>query len=365
VLEGADLTRADLFDVQADLGALAAARSGPEAPGEPTIDPDVLIEIHFEDPSVVVSGDTCAVLWENPDGEDVLTIRAMVCPLGGTAGGVGTALPVTSAQVTARGLLPTADGFLCVFFVEKPGGVELVTIPLARDGSLGEPRALRLGYAPAVRPILVSEPDGLYVYGIGRQGALSVHRLDDTGLTELVRAPATTWRGFCGKSDPILLGKGGTLATVRKDGLGKLLTAPTGYPGRLTSAAWRSSDDTVGVAWSLREERGLRFSVVAKDAEAVKFDAKADVGALDLAAYGDRWLCVWTRDGDPVEAMAVWMPSGKPFSILKKGQLDELEDLRLVTAPGRALAAMVGFGGELLVVEVGESAATTVARFGD
>jgi hypothetical protein len=216
--------------------------------------------------------------------------------------------------------------------------------------------------------VLVPDGEGFLIYGIGRQGALSVHRFDGTVLHELMRAPAGTYRGFCGRLDPILLGKGGTVAAVRKDGIGRLMSAPTGYPGRLTSAAYRAEGEQIALAWAGKGEKGLRFQALGVDTEATRLDIKSDIGAMDLRSVGDRWLLVYTReatdDTDITHPMAVWMPGGKPFPLLDGPDRIDIEDVRLV--PGdKPRVAMLTLGEDLVVVEVGAESATVVARFGD
>lgn len=368
-LTGANLDRADLFDVVADPDTLRAARLPAGVADTPTlaVGGDEGIELHFEDPAVAASGDATAVLWDNADDEDVFTLRCLVArsPRPVTGGSHALAIPVD--QVLARGLLPAADGFWCVLFLDRPAGVEMMVLAVGTSGAFGPPKSVRLGYTPVVKPVLVPEEDGFLIYGIGRQGALSVHRWDGTTLHELMRAPAGTYRGFCGRLDPVLLGKGGTVAAVRRDGIGKLLSAPTSYPGRLTAAAWRADTEQIALAWVGKAEKGIRFQVLGVDAEPARVDVASDIGAVDLRAVDDRWLLVYTREAptenDVTLPMAVWLPGGKPFALLSGDDAVDIEDVRIL--PGsEARVAMVTLGEDLVVVDVGEGTAKVRARFG-
>lgn len=355
--DGAELDGADLFDVQANDALLARLQSG----GAGADTPEGPVDIHFEEPAVVISGDTAAVLWENADGEDVLTMRVMLCPLGDEVSGVSYALPVPADVVTARAMVARPHGFTAVLFAERPGGVEVLAFDITPEGAITALKPARLGYTPIVRPILTVEGDDVLVHGIGRQGALSVHQLGDGVLTERMRAPAATYRGFCGRLDPVLLGKGGTVASVRPDRIGRLQTAPTGYPGRLTAAALRGDDEAVAVAWTQREERGVRFAEVG--GETTRLDPKLDISAVDLAAVGARWLLVWARDADETEVMAAWMPDGAPFRLFEPSLIEDIEDLRMVPG-GEPTVAVVGGDGELVLIEVSGNAGRQIARFG-
>lgn len=363
VLDGAQLDRADLYEVTADPGVLTPP-TPPAAAADALEDVDGEIELHFEDVAVAVSGGVYAVLWENPDGEDVMSLRLMVCPHDGENVDRSVVVPAQADQVVARFLVPTATGFAVILLLEKPGGTDVSWLPVDREGVVGTAWSTRAGYTPVVRPVVVPDGEGALVYGMGRQGVLTVHRLAAGTWTEVNRAPATTWRGFCGKNDPVLLGKGGTVAPVRAEGIGKLVTAPTGYPGRLTAAALTPDGERMALAWTAREEKGVRFCVAGSGAEAVRVDPKASVGALDLRAVGDRWLCVYTREVDVSEPVGIWQPGGKPLLLADPKLLDEAEDVRFVLGEGPPRVAVCGLGGQMLVVEVEDSHARPVARFG-
>lgn len=358
---GADITNADLFDVVGGTDALLRTQQGVNSDPEPVVIAD---SIHVDQPCTAQIGQTLGVIWDNTsDEEDDTTI--CVALLTGAELPRILHLPVASEQVLTRTILPNSAGlFTVVVLLESPGGVVMQVHDLSLAGELSAPKGVRLGYTPVVRPIFLPDGDGFLIYGIGRQGALSVHRHDANGLKELMRAPAGTYRGFCGHVDPILLGKGGNLAAVRPDGIGKLLTAPSSYPGRLTAAAARESSEQVAVAWTTREERGLRFLVIGAD-EPTRIDAKLEIGSVELLNFGERWLLAWTREaskgGDPTVPMAWWLPGGKPFPLLSDAEQEEITDIRPVFSE-KPMLALVTFTETLVVVEVGEEGGKVVAH---
>lgn len=366
-LNGANLDRADLFDVTADADSLKGARLPAGAEGAPVAAAAVDdAELHFDDPSVAISGEVCGVLWENAEADDSVTLRFLISTSASPVRTGAAALAVPVDQILARGLLPTGDGFSIILFLERPAGVELMVLPTNRAGVVGAQKSVRLGYTPVVKPVLVPDDEGFLLFGIGRQGALSVHRFDGTTLHERMRAPANTYRGFCGRLDPVLLGKGGTVAAVAPDGIGRLLSAPTTYPGRLTTAA--ATDDGVALAWAGKGEKGFRFQRLGVDTEAVRVDAASEIGALDLRAFGDKWLAVYTREASTeagvTAPMAVWLPGGKPFALLGEDDLVDIEDVRLLPGP-RPVVGLVTFGEDLLVVDVGTDGGKVRARLGE
>lgn len=380
-LTGADLTGADLEDCVLDGADLTDAVIEPEALGRARVTLSVpapavplVGALHFDDPSLAVSAVGFAALWENSEQNEALVLRIAVVPHGGKHDGTAPVLPIPTDHVLARAILPSINGFRAAVFVDRPGGVDLTVHEISAAGVIGAARSARLGYAPVVKPVFVPEDDGFLIFGIGRQGALSVHRWDDNGLTELMRAPAGTYRGFCGRLDPVLLGKGGTIAAVARDGIGKLQSAPAGYPGRLTSAAIRTVDDrgVVALAWVGKEGKGLRFAELRTDVEPKPIDVKADVGALELVAVGEKWLLVYTReamtDRECTLPWAVWIAAdgtaGKPFALLTGGDVEDVEDVRFVTGEGPPRVGVVTLSETLLVVEVGETSGRVTGRFG-
>ncbi len=362
-LEDANLERADLFDVQADAAALARARLPRGFTAGVEDDAEAPVELCFESPMVALSEGHLAVFWENPEGEDEVTLRIGVCAEGAEWDGRATVVQVQVDQVLARAVLPAPGGFICAIVVDKPGGAELLTVPLGLDGRLGTPKGTRIGYAPSVLPIFGVDAEGsVLLYGMGRQGMLSVHRWDGVSLNEVMRAPSSTYRGFCGRLDAVLLSRGGTVAAVRSDGIGKLITAPTGFPGRL-NAAVRGDGDRVSLAWTRREERGLRVQRLGVDTEPLRLDATLDIGSLDLVVVGDRHLLLWTRESDSSVPMAAWLPGGKPFRLTAPDADIESDTVQVVASLGPPRVVLTGLGDEVVVLEVRETDAREVGRF--
>lgn len=362
-LDDANLDKADLFDVQADPKALARARLPRGFSAGADEEEEVPVELCFESPALASSGDLVGILWENPEGEDEVSLRVGVVRAGDEWEGRATLVPVQVDQVLARALLPTRDGFLCALVIDKPGGAELLTVPVGADGRLGQPKGARIGYAPAVLPVFGAEADGsVLLFGMGRHQMLSVHRWDGTTATELMRAPSSTYRGFCGRLDAVLLSRGGTVAAVRRDGIGKLLTAPTGFPGRL-NAAVRAGGDHVSLAWTRREERGLRVQRLGVETDSTRLDATLDIGSVDLWTADDRTLVVWTRDGDTPVPMAAWLGQGKPFRLLAADSEVEADAVQVLAGTGAPRVALTGLGDEVVVLEVHDEDAQEIARF--
>jgi hypothetical protein len=100
-------------------------------------------------------------------------------------------------------------------------------------------------------------------------------------------------------------------------------------------------------------------------------DAESDIGALDIAAHGDRWLVVWTREApterDATLPYAAWLPGGAPFPLLAGRDRVDVEDVRFtmgVGPNGGPCVALVTLGEECVVVEVGDTEARVVGRIG-
>jgi uncharacterized protein YjbI with pentapeptide repeats len=367
-LSGADLTGtllegADLFDTVADPGVLPSDERAAVVAA-----PDDAVELHFENPSVATSGAATAVLWENADADDAFVLRYVVTKGGAPVRSGSRAFDVPADEVLAHAVLPTAAGFQCALVLDRGAGVELMVVPLGVDGALGTPRTVRLGYTPSVKPIFVPDGDAVLVHGIGKEGVLATHRFDGTTLHELMRAPAGGYRGFCGRLDPVLLGKEGTVGSVRRNGISRLLPAPVGYPGRLTAAAHQQDAGRIALAWAGKADLGVRFVTLAPGGEQVRVDAQAAVGAVDLAAFGDRWLLVYTResqkDEDVTAPMGVWLPDGKPFPLLAGEDVVDVSEVSILPGPTPQVA-LVTFGEDLLVVEVGAAGGVVRARFGE
>lgn len=369
-LEGASFDGADLSEAVVDAGAMGRARVTlhmPEGGDERTGG------LHFDEPGLASQGDAVAVLWENAEDGDRLVMRLAIAT-GGASQGPALAVAIPAEQVLARAVLPTPRGFRVVALLERPGGIDLA-VAEAVGGKLGTPRSCRLGYVPAVKPVFQADEDGFLVYGIGRNAGLSVHRWADGQLSELLCAPAGTYRGFCGRNDPVLLGKGGTVAAVQTDGISRLRVAPSGYPGRLVAAATRPEDDGelgMALAWVGKDQRGVRVVRLGVDDEPLVVDPEADVGAIELCWDRDRWWLAWTAEGtherDHTLPYACSIPParggpGKAVPLLSDADADDIEDIRAVVGDGPLRLGLVTLAEALVVVELGGKKPRVVARF--
>lgn len=360
-----NFTGADLTDTVLDASLAARLRGAPVR----VVAIAHAVELHIDEPWVAQSDDHIAVIWFNAEEGDDEVIRVAVRKLGKAAGEPKAAeIPVPAAQVVARVLVPGPDGFRAVLLVERPGGMDLMVFGVTLEGVVGEPHTSRLGYTPTTLPVVVPDGDGFLLFGIGR-GMLSVHRWNAEGLTERLRAPASTYRGFCDRLNPVILGKGGTVTSVDADGIGRLLTAPTSFPGRL-QAACAAREDLIALAWITRDEKGLRIQRLGGESEPHRIDSQLPVGSVDLRAAEGGWWLVWMReavaDRDVPVPMACFVPEvgepGKPFALLGAGDVEDLEDLRFVMGDGPPRLAAVTLAESLVVIEIGKNSGRVVAR---
>ena len=344
-LRGTDFTGADLFDAQVDPEALRTAR-GHSA--EPDVDGDE-ISLHIEEPSVAVSPTHVVVLWENADGEDVLTLRIAVVARGSDWDGRALPLGVAGDAIIARSLVTLADGFLALLFLDRGGACDVQAVRIANDGTRTTLPELRLDYAPAITPLVGTEGGKIFIYGLGRSGTLAVHELAGDTLIERLRAPAGTWRGFCSRHAPILLGKGGTMARVRPDGIASILSVPDGFPGRLQAAA-QEGDEPITLVWTQRDEQGVHVSAGGQE---VTLHEGTDIGGVDLMAGPDGIVAVWMCEED--ENIPMYARVGgqlKPARILTGDALQDLEDIRFVHSTSGPAVALTTMNGECLVVDL-------------
>ena len=362
--DSTDFTGADLTDaiLDAPLAERLRDRLGVQAPVA------AALELHFDEPSVAQAHGHLAALWFNVEDGESEVLRVAVRPLNG-AGEAGAAeLPVSAGQVVARQILPSPTGFRAVLLVDKPGGMDVTVFEIALDGTPGPGRSARLGYSPTTLPVIVGEGDGALIYGIGR-GMLSVHRWSPDGLTERLRAPASTYRGFCDRLNPVVLGKGGTVTAVEDQGIGRLITAPVGFPGRLQAAS-ALREDLIALAWVSREEKGLRVQRLGVDSEPTRLDVKHSVGSVDVRTAPGGWWVAWIRepvaDRDVPVPMALFLPqvgeAAAPFALLGSADLEDLEDLRFVAGEGPPLLAAVTLEEALVVMEIGANGGRVLAR---
>lgn len=353
-LKGTNFTGADLFDAQVDPAALGELRAAAPAEAES-------FELHVEDPSVAVGPGHVAVLWENADGEDVLTLRVAVVPKAAAWDGHALPLGVPGDTVIARSLVALDDGFLAVLFLEKGGSCDVQAVHLLADGTRAPARPHRLDYTPAITPLVGVEHGRVFIYGIGRQGTLSVHEWTADALVERLRAPAGTWRGFCSRHEPILLGKGGTMARARPDGIGAIVSVPTGFPGRLQAAAGEGGvDDAIATIWTQKEEQGVHLHV---GGNAHVAHPESDIGSVDMISTPTGFIAAWMCEDD--ENVPMYTTSSTPGRrILGPDELEDLEDVRFVHSLGGPAVALSTMNGECVVVDLGGDTPAILARVG-
>jgi hypothetical protein len=377
---GADLSTADLTGAQVDDSTDFSGADLTDAVLDPALDErlkgspprivpaNTAVELHIDEPWVAQSGRHVAVLWFNVEEEAEEVLRVAVRELGGDSTGPAAELPIPAAQIVARLIVPAPTGFRAVLLVDKPGGMDLTVFDVGLDGVPGPGRSSRLGYTLTALPVVVPDADGFLIYGLGR-GMLSVHRWSPEGLVERLRAPASTYKGFPDRFSPVIYTKGGTVTAVEADGIGRLLTAPPGFPGRLQAAS-ALREELITLAWVSKEEKGLRVQRLGVDAEPHRLDAQHPIGSVDLRAVEGGWWLAWMRepvaDRDIPMPMAVFVPDagavGKPTPLLAGDDLEDLEDLRFVLGDGPPRLAAVTLEETLVVIEIGKAGGRVVAR---
>jgi uncharacterized protein YjbI with pentapeptide repeats len=359
-----DFTGADLTDTVMDVALAERLRQDVQRPPATA----AAAELHLDDPSVAQAHGHVAALWFNVEDGESEVLRVAVRSLSGRGEAGAAELPVPSAQVVARQLVPSATGFRAVLLLYRPGGMDVTVFDISIAGVAGPGRTTRLGYSPTTLPVIVGDGDGALIYGIGR-GMLSVHRWSAEGLAERLRAPASTYRGFCDRLNPVVLGKGGTVTAVEDQGIGRLLTAPAGFPGRLQAAS-ALREDCIALAWITREDKGVRVQRLGVDAEPMWYDAKHPVGSVDVRSAPGGWWVAWMRepvaDRDVPMPMSLFLPErgdpAAPIPILGPAELEDLEDLRFVAGEGPPRLAAVTLDESLAVLELGERGGRVVAR---
>ena len=359
-----DLSGADLTDAVMDEQLAERLRGRPQNLPAPA----GKVELLIDEPWVAQGGKHVGVLWFNAEDEEDEVVRVAVRRVGGEASGPTSELPVAAAQVVGRALVPAPGGFRAVLMVEKPGGTDVTVFDVSIEGEVGPGRSARLGYSPTTLPVVLPDGDGFLFFGIGR-GALSVHRWSPEGLAERLRAPASTYKGFCDRLSPVMLSKGGTVTAVDADGIGRLVTAPVGFPGRLQCAS-ALREDLIALAWVTKDDKGLRVQRLGVDSEPLRLDPTLPIGSVDLRAADGGWWLAWMReavaDRNVPVPMALFVPEsgapGKPFALLSGEDVEDLEDLRFVVGDGPPRLAAVTLEETLVVIEIGRSGGKIVAR---
>ncbi|MFT5686262.1 MAG: hypothetical protein ACI8RZ_007218, partial [Myxococcota bacterium] len=319
ILEQTDFTRADLSDADmegADFSEAILTEAQLDGPIVGVVHAEIppAKRLIVEDPVVAVAHKHVAVLWENiePGGG---RLRVLVSSISGRPKSPPAAFRAPADLMLSRLLAPVADGFLAAALLERPAGVMLVLANVGLDGKLSEQRTIKLGYTPMVRPILRMEGDDLLLYGISREGpAVIVQKLTDEGLVPHRGEAMSTARGFVGSQDPIVLSKGGVVMQVRAGGMGKPMRAPSGYPGRVSSAC--AAGDGLSLVWSLKGAPGLHISLLSPTdpAEQRKLVPKKFIGNVSTGVSGAQAWAAWSVEElspqIPASAWAVRLPDG-------------------------------------------------------
>jgi len=376
-LDGSDLTRADLTGAslqgaslrQADLretrldgvdlsvadtdGAVLALPVSEEADAEEEF---TWVPVQFGDFQACLSGERIGVLWENEEPDEVVALRVAVVSPRVPWDGRSIALPDPADLVIARALVPSENGFRALLFVERPAGLVCRLADIGPGGAITSMRTLPFDYVPAVRPVLVTRPDGFYVIGLSRNGPLiQVHRWEGEGLVPIFREKVPTARGFAGNEEPVLVCKGGVVIPVSPEGLGRPVRSPETFPGRSPTAC-RFKDD-VFLAWIEPGAQGFRYCFARSGADPYveRMLPRVGISSLDAARFGNRILVAFTREGDelrsPTGLNGVWFPGGRPFPLVPNLESDA-EEIRFVYGSNHPVVAASTLDASLVVVEV-------------
>ncbi|MFT7519404.1 MAG: hypothetical protein ACI9MC_001545, partial [Kiritimatiellia bacterium] len=222
-LDGADLTGHDprllgLDDATIETLSAWGAAHDADAP------------LIISEPAAARSGGFVALLWLNPDSETLNSLRWGLMGQSSVTTGI---LHISTDGVQARAVVPTQDGFELVILQDRPGGAVLVCVPLSTAGVTGVPSILPLGYQPAVAPVMEFRDGVMLVFGIARRGpTLIVQQRTDEGLVPTHSERVATARGFYGRHHAVLATRGGVVMNVGRDGAGKPVRTPDGFPGK-------------------------------------------------------------------------------------------------------------------------------------
>ncbi|NOY25116.1 MAG: pentapeptide repeat-containing protein [Oligoflexia bacterium] len=341
-LSGADLRRADLTDAKLDdvdlsQADLTDAQLDPDIAAAVGLKPSTLTlpdTIWVEEPAFSVNNDRVALLWENEE-EGGNRIRVLAGPIRGKRPKKAYALPVPADLVLSKTIMPATDGFMAMALVERPAGTMAVLCPIARDGTPGAARTLRLPFTPLVRPVLRVEDGETRLYGISREGpGLHVLRVTEDGLESIHVSRMSTARGFVSANDPVVLSKGGVLVVLRAEGPDQPVSAPASFPGRSPCAA--TVNGGVALAWALRGKPGFFFEIArpATPSDPIRLLPEDLAGTLDLVGDGDAAWVAWTqeaiRPGAPSTAWVSRLPGGRAQEIALP-DAEDCGDIRFCT----------------------------------
>ncbi len=357
-LDGVDLEGADLEGALLD----AAGRGG-----DFTDEVDMDVPLRLEDLDCCAAAGGIGVLWENSE-EAGTQIRVAVTEREGSWDGLAPAIPEPADLVVARALMPAELGFVALLFVKRPGGLVCRLTEISALGDVGASRTLRFPYVPAVQPAFLASPGGFMVAGLAAQGpTFFLHRYDGDGF-ELVKAQRmSTARGFVGRLAPVLLCKGGVAMPILPTGLGQVVSAPEGFPGRGGTAG--RLGDAVFLAWIPTNERGLRYCIAEPGAQSRQglLAPTRGVGSLDCVSSGERVLLAWSQEAEtplgPSTISAAWLPGGRAFPLLPAEQ-DDLDEVRIVAGDGPVTLSAVNLDNQACLAAVDEKRGRLLQRLG-
>ncbi len=303
VLEGVNLVGFDLSDVDLTgidprlLGLSEDQLAGLAAVGSSV---DANAPLKFSYVAVARDGAMVAVLWENHDSDETLSLRWAISANGQMRKGV---LPISAEGVMARAIVPLDGGFSLFVLQERPGGAALLRYLLSHSGELGTARTDALGYEPGVRPVFRVEGGEVYLWGLARRGpTLVVQKYGAEGLETVHSKKLPTARGFLGGHHPVLACKGGVLISADVKGAADPLRTPPSFPGPL-SAAVTLGDRVLGV-WSEpvrgeEEPGGMRFAWMGPGVtpKPLVLTKGGDIAALDAIDAGDAGWVAWAELG--------------------------------------------------------------------
>ena len=321
-VDGADFTRADFTDAefeQVDLDKAKLTDAQIDGRISSSTEPEDIgvASIHVEDPQLAVNGTKIAASWENPDRQGKPSLRIAFGAAGKGWNGKTNRIPVPADLVVSNALVPHGDAFTSMTLVDRPGGAIVNFTHIGRGGKVTGTRAVKLGYAPIVRPEVRVHGDDLYLYGISRHGpTIRVDKLTEEGLEPVFGKTMPTARGFVPGPQPYVLSKGGVIVPVSPTGMGEPMRVPASFPGRAQVAA--RVNDGLALAWIPSSGKGFRFCIARPGhaPEEVPVLPKVEVGTLDMVGHGDDAWVVFSRQaelpGDASPAWVVALPDGKP-----------------------------------------------------
>lgn len=366
VFDAAVLREARLDGAELDADALAGALVDAATLGTPPEEDDVPVEtMRFEDLDGCVAEGHVGLLWENREPSGRLCLRVVTVPLDGSWDGRAPALAEPADLVVARALQPGPLGFQAILFVKRPSGMICRITEISALGDVGSTRTVACETALAVRPAFLDRPGGLYMATLGRRGpAFQLFHLEESAFQLQVRKPLPTAQGFLGGLQPAVLCKGGVILPIGHEGLEAPTSVPDGFSKQWASSAMLG--DALFLAWRHQGRTGLEWALIepGRPAQRGRMAKDAVVGSLECVGLEDGVLLVWIQEGlepgQPVELMGSMLPDGRPFPILP-GQLDEPDELRLLSGAPRPVATVVTGEGTVCIVEVDPSGSRLVA----